>query len=172
MGIVVDQQKCHKDGLCALDCPIGIITMDGPDGLPAPVEGFDELCIDCGHCVAVCPHEALSQGGITPRQCLPLDAPGLSPEQLAQLLKGRRSIRRYKDQPLEQSTIAPPAGHGPLRPQRPQRAAGEVAGDLGPGQAHALGGHRGRLDALRDKRGARGRRDHAPGPRGGGVGLG
>ena len=53
-----------------------------------------------------CPHEALSQGGITPRQCLPLEAPGLSPEQLAQLLKGRRSIRRYKDQPLEQSTIA------------------------------------------------------------------
>ena len=106
MGIVVDREKCNKDGLCALDCPIGIITMDGPDGFPAPVEGFDQLCIDCGHCVAVCPHEALSQGGITPRQCLPLEAPGLSPEQLAQLLKGRRSIRRYKDQPLEQSTIA------------------------------------------------------------------
>lgn len=106
MGLVIDQEKCHKDGLCALDCPIGIITMDGPDGFPAPVEGFEELCIDCGHCVAVCPHEALSQGGITPRQCLPLEAPGLSPEQLAQLLKGRRSIRRYKDQPLEQSTIA------------------------------------------------------------------
>ncbi|MCB2193340.1 MAG: nitroreductase family protein [Deltaproteobacteria bacterium] len=105
MGIVVDQEKCNKDGLCALDCPIGIITMDGPDGFPVPVEGFEELCINCGHCVAVCPHEAISQGGITPRQCLPLDAPSLSPEQTAQLLKGRRSIRRYKDQPLEQSTI-------------------------------------------------------------------
>ncbi|MBU4565436.1 MAG: nitroreductase family protein [Desulfarculus sp.] len=106
MGIVVDREKCNKDKLCALDCPIGIITMDGPDGFPAPAEGFDQLCINCGHCVAVCPHEALSQGGITPRQCLPLEAPGLGPEQLAQLLKGRRSIRRYKEQPLEQSTIA------------------------------------------------------------------
>jgi len=105
MGIVVDHEKCNKDTLCALDCPIGIITMDGPDGFPAPAEGFEELCINCGHCVAVCPHEALSQGGITPRQCLPLEAPGLGPEQLAQLFKGRRSIRRYKNQPLEQSTI-------------------------------------------------------------------
>lgn len=105
MGIVVDHEKCNKDKLCALDCPIGIITMDGPDGFPAPAEGFEELCINCGHCVAVCPHEALSQGGITPRQCLPLEAPGLGPEQLAQLFKGRRSIRRYKNQPLEQSTI-------------------------------------------------------------------
>lgn len=106
MGIVVDHEKCQKDGLCALDCPIGIITMDGPEGFPAPAADFDDLCINCGHCVAVCPHEAMSQGGITPRQCLPLDAAaGLSPEQLAQLLKGRRSIRRYKDQPLEQNTI-------------------------------------------------------------------
>ncbi|WP_338604217.1 nitroreductase family protein [Desulfoferula mesophila] len=106
MSIVVDREKCNKDGLCALDCPIGIITMDGPDGFPAAAPGFEELCIDCGHCVAVCTKAALSQGGITPRQCLPLDAPPLSPEQIAQLLKGRRSIRRYKDQPLEQSTIA------------------------------------------------------------------
>jgi nitroreductase/NAD-dependent dihydropyrimidine dehydrogenase PreA subunit len=105
MAISIDTDKCHKDGLCALVCPTRLITMEGADGFPAPVAEMEKICLDCGHCLAVCPHEALSLNGVGPGQCAPLEGPGLSPEQLAAFLKGRRSIRRYKDQPLERSTI-------------------------------------------------------------------
>jgi len=105
MGISIDLDKCTRDALCALACPAQIITLTGENGAPAPVEGFEEMCIACGHCLAVCPTGALSWKGIGPAQCAPLEGELSSPDQLTRLIKGRRSIRRYQDQPLEPSTI-------------------------------------------------------------------
>lgn len=105
MGILIDTEKCTKDTLCALDCPAQIITMNGKDGFPAPVEGFEEFCLSCGHCLAVCPTGALTWNGIGPNQCAPLEGEMPSPASLTRLIKGRRSIRRYKEQLLEKSTI-------------------------------------------------------------------
>ncbi len=105
MGITIDLDKCTRDALCVLACPAQIITLSGEGGAPAPVEGFEELCISCGHCLAVCPTGALSWKGMGPNQCAPLEGELPSPAQLTRLIKGRRSIRRYKDQPLEPSTI-------------------------------------------------------------------
>ena len=105
MGITIDTDKCTKDTLCAINCPALVITMDGPDGFPAAVEDFEEMCISCGHCLAICPTGALTWRGVGPQQCPPLEDSLPTPAQLSRLLKGRRSIRRYKDQPLERSTI-------------------------------------------------------------------
>jgi nitroreductase/NAD-dependent dihydropyrimidine dehydrogenase PreA subunit len=105
MSITIDPEKCTKDTLCSLACPAQIITMTGEDGRPAPADNFEDLCIACGHCLAVCPTGALTWKGMGPNQCPCLDDPLPSPGQLTRLLKGRRSIRRYKDQPLERSTI-------------------------------------------------------------------
>ena len=105
MGITIDTEKCTKDTLCALACPAQIITMKGEGGFPAPVEGFEEICLSCGHCLAICPTGALTWKGIGPNQCAPLEGEMPSSQQLTRLIKGRRSIRCYKKQPLEQSTI-------------------------------------------------------------------
>ena len=56
----VDQDKCNRDGICAAECPLKIIDMKST-GIPAPVNGADALCINCGHCVAVCPTGAIRQ---------------------------------------------------------------------------------------------------------------
>jgi nitroreductase/NAD-dependent dihydropyrimidine dehydrogenase PreA subunit len=101
----VDKSICKKDGSCARVCPVGIIGLDA-QGFPVPVEGAGERCIDCGHCVAVCPHGALALGSMSPGQCARL--PGgwnLSVPQVEYLLKGRRSIRVFKKDVVDRAVI-------------------------------------------------------------------
>lgn len=101
---VVDQEKCKRDGICATECPASIIAMNGHG--PEPVEGAEKRCINCGHCVAVCPHGAISLQTMPSEQCPPLrDNWRLTPAQVEQFLKGRRSIRVYKDQPVDREVL-------------------------------------------------------------------
>ena len=100
----VDRAKCTRDGLCAMECPMGIISMNG--GVPEPTEGAGERCINCGHCVSVCPHGALSLKTMPTTQCQPLSQSWkVPPEQIEQLLKGRRSVRLYTQQEVTRETL-------------------------------------------------------------------
>ncbi|MBW1711952.1 MAG: nitroreductase family protein [Deltaproteobacteria bacterium] len=122
----IDQTKCRRDGLCAEVCPLSIINKPGPDDFPTPRPEAEELCINCGHCLAVCPEGALSLGPVKPDNCSQIRPElALSPEQVIQFLKSRRSIRRYRRQPLSREVLAElidlaryaPSGHN-LQPAR------------------------------------------------------
>ncbi len=122
----VDQEKCKRDGICMAECPMGIIEMKDETSVPTPTDDADGLCINCGHCVAVCPHEALSLKTMTPEQCPPIHKDWLlSPEQAEHFLRARRSVRAYKDKPVDKDTISKltdlasfaPSGHN-LQPVR------------------------------------------------------
>lgn len=103
--LVIDRKKCTRDGVCVGVCPASIITMNG-DG-PLLREGGGRHCLTCGHCVAVCPQGAISLQSMPAEQCIPLREDWrLKPEQMEQLLKGRRSIRKYKPQPVENDILA------------------------------------------------------------------
>lgn len=95
----IDYDKCDKDGLCALDCPAKIIEMK-KEG-PVLMEGAENLCIQCGHCVAICPKGALRLETISPEVCLPIQTDlMLQPVQAEHFLRSRRSIRVYKKKPV------------------------------------------------------------------------
>lgn len=101
----IDQTKCKKDGICVAECPATIIGMEG-DGFPEMVPGGDDICIVCGHCVAVCPNGALSHKGLSLKDCPPVNKElVISEAQVVQFLRSRRSIRVYKDQPVEKEKI-------------------------------------------------------------------
>jgi nitroreductase/NAD-dependent dihydropyrimidine dehydrogenase PreA subunit len=104
--INVDQGKCKHDGICTEVCPMSIIEMrDG--STPQLAAGLEDLCITCGHCVAVCPHGALSLDEMKVADCPPLRAELLlSSEQAAQFFRSRRSIRVYKDKAVEREKLA------------------------------------------------------------------
>ncbi len=100
----VDEKKCSRDGICAASCPIRIIRMGAPG--PSLVEWGEKACIKCGHCVAACPNGAISLDGIPVSACRALPAGwNLTAEKVETLLKGRRSIRVYKDEPAGRATI-------------------------------------------------------------------
>lgn len=95
--IQIDHARCRRDGLCAAVCPLGIIVQEGRERVPQPVPGMLGWCIGCGHCVAVCPAEALRHSSMAAEDCEPL-SPGRCPDadQLAALLHRRRSTRRFE----------------------------------------------------------------------------
>jgi nitroreductase/NAD-dependent dihydropyrimidine dehydrogenase PreA subunit len=108
MGLLkIDQSKCKKDGICAASCPAGIIRLqqDG-GGIPEMVPGGDTSCIVCGHCVAVCPHGALDHEKMPIESCPPIERDlKISEEQAVQFLRSRRSIRAFRDQPVEEEKL-------------------------------------------------------------------
>jgi nitroreductase/NAD-dependent dihydropyrimidine dehydrogenase PreA subunit len=102
----VDPDKCKRDGHCVDECPAKIITLK-PDSLPEPTPDAEELCIHCGHCVAVCPHGALSHRSMGRDPCPPIRKEmKLSAEQIDHFLRSRRSIRTYLPRPVERDLVA------------------------------------------------------------------
>lgn len=123
---VVDEEKCKRDGICVDVCPTKVILLKDKKGVPTPTEDADENCINCGHCVAACPHGALSLRTMSPEQCPPvLREWSLSPEQVEHFLRARRSIRNYEEKVVDREVITKlidiarfaPSGHN-LQPVR------------------------------------------------------
>ncbi|NVN90642.1 MAG: nitroreductase family protein [Desulfuromonadales bacterium] len=103
--LFVKDTICTRCGLCIKACPTGIIKLQ--DGLnPRFVDNGTTRCISCGHCESVCPNGALTL--MAPHLVTP--APEqvnaeMDPDQLAAYLRQRRSIRNYRDLPVERSLI-------------------------------------------------------------------
>jgi len=98
LDLRIDPGLCILCGECAADCPYLCITMD--NGLPAPAPGREGQCIGCQHCLAVCPTGALSVMGLDPERSQDLAGAWPRPERLEALVMGRRSVRRYTEEPV------------------------------------------------------------------------
>jgi len=104
--ISVDREKCNQDGICVSECPARIIVMDPKEGFPVPTSDFKDFCLKCGHCVSVCPTDALRLDSLGPEECPPIKKEqGVTPEQAEQFLSGRRSIRTFKEKKVPRNTL-------------------------------------------------------------------
>jgi len=103
LDLKIDKEKCIKCGLCAQDCPVLII--DGKTEYPEIKEGKESNCLKCQHCLAICPTGALSILGKNPEESIPVREEYLVPEQLANMIKTRRSIRKYRKEELGKELI-------------------------------------------------------------------
>ncbi len=99
----IDQDLCVQCGECADDCPYHIINL--ASGYPAVDPGRAHHCIGCQHCLAVCPTGALSIFGADPQVSMPLPESLPTREQVAALIRGRRSVRRFLPDPLSPEEI-------------------------------------------------------------------
>lgn len=122
-----DTEICKRCGACFAECPYQLIIED-KEGFPKLRLAAKKTCIGCGHCVAVCPVSALTlpelpvTPELTPQLCDPLLSDlRISREQADQFLRSRRSIRTYRQKPVDEavltdllglSTFAPSAKNG------------------------------------------------------------
>ncbi len=119
-GIHIDETRCTRCGICSSLCPGELITPPGPVNLPEVRQDRIARCIDCGHCEVFCPVHALSRDNENPLPASPEDIQ-ISPDSLVLYLLNRRSVRKFRSEPVDQKTLvqileiaryAPTGGNG------------------------------------------------------------
>ena len=114
IDFIINQRLCTKCGSCVADCPAMIIAME--NGYPTIATENEATCYKCQHCLSVCPTGAVSILGLKPTGSQPLAGGYPAPDKVEMLIKGRRSVRRYKDENLEPALLQhllEVAGHAP-----------------------------------------------------------
>lgn len=102
--IEVDQKKCTACGTCAAECPVKLLTLEG--NIAAPVEQAETYCLRCSHCVVFCPEDAIKAAGFSPEDCPAADPlPSGASTVVTNILKNRRSIRTFKNTPVEKEVL-------------------------------------------------------------------
>lgn len=99
----IDKEKCIQCGLCIKDCMSKIITFD-ENKIPTSIKEREESCINCQHCLAICPTGALSVNGKSPENSSYSETE-FNSENFLNLIKSRRSIRHFKHENVNSETI-------------------------------------------------------------------
>lgn len=101
--ISVDQDRCKKDGLCASACPARIFVWEKKH---FPTVRDADQCCWCGQCMAVCPGGAIEHSRLDPGRFQKIHhRTDLDPDVFTEFLVQRRSVRVYKDRPVERELL-------------------------------------------------------------------
>ena len=112
--VKVDIDKCIGCGLCKDDCLLGEIKII--DGKCSPV---NKTCFGCGHCIAICPVNAVSP--MDPEE--ESEIVDMKPEEyqvdgdkLLNLIRFRRTVRKYKTDEVDREAFNKVLEAGRLSP--------------------------------------------------------
>ncbi len=98
--VKIDNTRCVKCGIC-LSLRGDYCLNEGEDG---SIRIVYELCNLCTKCIAVCPSKAFSYDGIEPTKIYHDHIP--HKDNLEELFKKRRSVRRFSDRRVDRETLA------------------------------------------------------------------
>ena len=102
----INSDLCKRCFTCTETCPVCIFVKKDKESIPDILKDNLEFCILCGHCAAICPNGAISHDSFPPGSIIPIRKEGLSSdEQMIEMLRSRRSIREFKDRPVEKDLI-------------------------------------------------------------------
>ncbi len=101
----VNQEICKKCKFCIDVCPVKMIGVDS-EGLVNFIPERESICIECGQCMAVCPTDAIKiskynyETDLFKRPIQEVDY-----ELFMKMVQSRRSIRNFKDKPVEREVL-------------------------------------------------------------------
>ncbi len=107
----IDIEKCTQCGACIQECAPAVISKfvdeTNPKGTVVKYDDPYDACSRCGHCLAICPTEAINYSDAEPTFASegvkkPQDVPYST---IMEILRARRSIRQYKDKPVPKEEI-------------------------------------------------------------------
>jgi len=100
MEFTIDPQTCTNCGICISECPAKTIRKEQESA-----RIIQAGCIECSHCGMVCPVNAVRVDG-QELPAYPGDLAALTKEELHDhLILSKRSVRKYKSAPLNQSDL-------------------------------------------------------------------
>ncbi len=107
--VTIDIQKCTGCGTCVEVCHESCMSVN--DG---KIQIYYPYCSTCTQCVAICPSRALRWDNAEPGRFEPDLVP--TPEQMAELLKERRTIRQFKPTRVDRRLLEEVASYGAYAP--------------------------------------------------------
>ncbi|MHA2473080.1 MAG: nitroreductase family protein [Promethearchaeota archaeon] len=102
----IDKDKCSNCKQCIQVCLLGYISVN-KDGQVCFEDDF-QGCGICGHCMAICPEDAILTQNLNDIDTLTkVDSPQVfvDSENLLKLFRAKRSIRRYKNKQVSKELI-------------------------------------------------------------------
>jgi len=99
-SISIEKEKCVGCGLCTLDCPRKIISLENEK---AAVK--DVACLECYHCVAICPHGAISSSKSPNSAEYEGSCFDIAPKTLLNRMQFRRTARKYKKDKIKEEDL-------------------------------------------------------------------
>ena len=101
MMFSIDTEKCTGCGRCVTDCQRRVLKLQNNKAITV-----NPFCFNCGHCLAVCPENAVKCSGFDDEIWeLTGKSPFLGEKDLLLHLKAHRTIRQYKETPVEKEKI-------------------------------------------------------------------
>jgi nitroreductase/NAD-dependent dihydropyrimidine dehydrogenase PreA subunit len=103
--ISIDLEKCTECLACYDVCPDYVIAHEDKSGHRGPIIKHPEQCCHCGHCVSACSAQAINHEKIPLETLEELQEIDLSSNTIKALLFSRRSIRKYKEEPVPDDLV-------------------------------------------------------------------
>lgn len=98
--IHVDVEKCIGCGICAKTCVANNIEIKNQKA-----SIILDKCLTCGQCQAVCSKEAIRMTGYHEEPVIKKQEEQLSPEEVLNVIRFRRTIRNFKDKEISHRVI-------------------------------------------------------------------
>lgn len=98
--VLIDRAGCIGCGLCSRACVAHNIKM-----IDKKTNAVLSSCLLCGQCQAVCPQKAISMTGYEDDPIEKKGEPRLDPDQVLEVIRFRRSVRRFQPTPIPQEVI-------------------------------------------------------------------
>ena len=107
MIVSINQELCDNCGICGHVCPRHIPETINKGNKKITMISTERigLCMECGHCTAVCAKYAINVESLKEEDFAPAQQVNIDDNQFISFLKQRRSVRRYKDKPVPREVI-------------------------------------------------------------------
>ena len=103
----IDNERCKGCGICGDVCPRHIPETVMQDGEKITIISPERLnlCMQCGHCMAVCPDRAIKVDCLNEEKFTQVKELDFDDNKLLSLFRQRRSVRRYINKPVPREII-------------------------------------------------------------------
>lgn len=100
--ISINNNKCTGCGLCSKNCHRNQIKIINSKAVP-----INKSCIGCGHCIAICPQNAVVIDNYDMKELVEYNPETfyVNPDNLLNVIKFRRSVRKFKNTTVEKEKI-------------------------------------------------------------------
>jgi nitroreductase/NAD-dependent dihydropyrimidine dehydrogenase PreA subunit len=103
---VFDLARCTRCHECVTICPVEIIQPDSETGYPKIDPDKQANCTKCGHCEAICPENVITVQAPSLVDAGVADVNhGITKDQLRRYFFGRRSVRNFKEDPVDRAAL-------------------------------------------------------------------